>query len=107
MANPAVKVADLDAACAYYERAGAEIRDRMDWNGAERADGELTSYHDLDDDWGSNFRDSGRHWLRWRRTGESPLRWSGEEAVDALRVALAAYASSAAGGVGVHPGKVE
>jgi catechol 2,3-dioxygenase-like lactoylglutathione lyase family enzyme len=38
MANLAVKVVDLDAACAYYERAGAEIRDRMEWNGAERAD---------------------------------------------------------------------
>jgi catechol 2,3-dioxygenase-like lactoylglutathione lyase family enzyme len=38
MANLAVKVADLDAACAYYERAGAEIRDRMEWNGSERAD---------------------------------------------------------------------
>jgi catechol 2,3-dioxygenase-like lactoylglutathione lyase family enzyme len=38
MANLAVKVSDLDAACAYYERAGAEIRDRMAWNGAERAD---------------------------------------------------------------------
>ena len=29
MANLAVKVADLDAACAFYERAGAEVRDRM------------------------------------------------------------------------------
>ena len=38
MANLAVKVTDLDAACAYYEQAGAEIRDRMEWNGAERAD---------------------------------------------------------------------
>jgi|SRR4051812_43480723 hypothetical protein len=38
MANLAVKVADLDAACAYYERAGAEVRDRIEWNGAERAD---------------------------------------------------------------------
>jgi hypothetical protein len=38
MANLAVKVEDLDAACGYYERAGAEIRDRMEWNGAERAD---------------------------------------------------------------------
>jgi hypothetical protein len=38
MANLAVKVADLDAACDYYERAGAEVRDRMEWNGAERAD---------------------------------------------------------------------
>jgi hypothetical protein len=38
MANLAVKVADLDAACAFYESAGAEVRDRMEWNGAERAD---------------------------------------------------------------------
>jgi hypothetical protein len=38
MANLAVKVADLDAACAYYERAGAQVRDRMEWNGSERAD---------------------------------------------------------------------
>ncbi len=38
MANLAVKVADLDAACAFYEAAGAEVRDRMEWNGAERAD---------------------------------------------------------------------
>ena len=61
----------------------------------------------LDDDWASSFRDSGRHWLRWLHTGEGPLWWSGEEAVDVLRFALAAYASSEAGGVGVHPGKVE
>ena len=32
--------------------------------------------------------------------------WSGEEAVDVLRFALAAYASSAAGGVGVDPGSL-
>jgi catechol 2,3-dioxygenase-like lactoylglutathione lyase family enzyme len=38
MANLAVKVADLDAACAFYERAGADVRDRMHWNGGERAD---------------------------------------------------------------------
>jgi hypothetical protein len=38
MANMAVKVADLDAACAFYEAAGAEVCDRMVWNGAERAD---------------------------------------------------------------------
>jgi len=38
MANLAVKVADLDAAIAFYERAGADIRDRMVWEGAERAD---------------------------------------------------------------------
>jgi len=38
MANLAVKVRDLDAACAFYEAAGAEVRDRMEWNGGERAD---------------------------------------------------------------------
>ena len=38
MANLAVKVADLDAACAFYESAGAQVRDRMHWNGGERAD---------------------------------------------------------------------
>ena len=38
MANLAVKVADLDAACAFYEAAGADVRDRMVWNNGERAD---------------------------------------------------------------------
>lgn len=38
MANLAVKVTDLDAACAFYEGAGAEVRDRMFWNNGERAD---------------------------------------------------------------------
>ncbi|HTA10369.1 MAG TPA: Gfo/Idh/MocA family oxidoreductase [Streptosporangiaceae bacterium] len=66
-------------------------------------DGELRGYHALDDDWASSFRDSGRHWLRYLRTGEGPLMWSGEEAIDVLRFALAAYQSSAAGGIGVDP----
>ena len=69
-------------------------------------DGEMRSQHALDDDWASSFRDSGRHWLRWLRTGAGPLVWSGEEAVDVLRFALAAYESSAAGGVGVDPAAV-
>jgi len=38
MANLAVKVADLDAACAFYAGAGADVRDRMEWAGGERAD---------------------------------------------------------------------
>ncbi len=38
MANLAIKVADLDVACAFYERAGGEVRDRMVWNDGERAD---------------------------------------------------------------------
>jgi predicted dehydrogenase len=70
------------------------------------SDGEMRGYHALDDDWGSSFRDSGRHWLRWLHTGDGPLLWSGDEAVDVLRFALAAYASSTAGGVGVHPAQV-
>jgi predicted dehydrogenase len=67
-------------------------------------DGEMRSSHALDDDWASSFRDSGRHWLRWLRTGDGALLWSGDEAIEVLRFALAAYASSAAGGVGVDPG---
>jgi catechol 2,3-dioxygenase-like lactoylglutathione lyase family enzyme len=38
MANIAVKVADLDAACEFYRAAGAIVRDRMQWNNGERAD---------------------------------------------------------------------
>jgi catechol 2,3-dioxygenase-like lactoylglutathione lyase family enzyme len=38
LANLAIKVADLDAACAFYAATGAEIRDRMVWGGGERAD---------------------------------------------------------------------
>ena len=71
------------------------------------ADGEMRSYHALDDDWASSFRDSGRHWLRWLRTGTGPLLWGGDEAVSVLRFALAAYASSAAGGIGIHPASLE
>jgi predicted dehydrogenase len=70
-------------------------------------DGVMRSYHALDDDWAASFRQSGRHWLRWLRTGEGPLLWSGGEAVDVLRFALAAYASSAAGGRGVDPASLE
>ena len=38
LANLAVKVADLDDACRFYESAGAEVRDRMHWGTGERAD---------------------------------------------------------------------
>jgi catechol 2,3-dioxygenase-like lactoylglutathione lyase family enzyme len=41
LANLAVKVADMDLACAFYARAGAEIRDRMEWGNGERADAVL------------------------------------------------------------------
>ena len=66
-------------------------------------DGEMRAHHALDDDWASSFRGSGRHWLRWLRTGQGPLLWSGDEAVEVLRMALAAYASHQAGGIGVNP----
>jgi predicted dehydrogenase len=69
-------------------------------------DGEMRAYHALDDDWASSFRDSGRHWLRWLRTGGGPLYWSGDEAADVLRFALAVYASSAAGGIGIDPATI-
>ena len=41
LANLAIKIADLDAACAFYVAAGAEVRDRMVWGGGERADAYL------------------------------------------------------------------
>lgn len=66
-------------------------------------DGEVRSFHALDDDWGDSFRDSGRHWIDFLRTGEGPLQWGAEDATDILRFALAAYESSERGGVGVNP----
>jgi 4-hydroxy-4-methyl-2-oxoglutarate aldolase len=38
VANLAVKVAELDPAIAFYERAGAEVRDRQHWRNGERVD---------------------------------------------------------------------
>jgi hypothetical protein len=38
LANLAVKVVDLDAACAFYQAAGFDVRDRMQWANGERAD---------------------------------------------------------------------
>ena len=38
MANLAVKVSDLDAACRFYEAAGGRLQDRQAWMGGERAD---------------------------------------------------------------------
>ena len=66
-------------------------------------DGEMRSFHALDDDWASSFRDSGRHWIDALRTGRGPLLWGAEEALEVLRLALAAYESSAKGGIGVNP----
>jgi catechol 2,3-dioxygenase-like lactoylglutathione lyase family enzyme len=38
LANLAVKVSDLDAAVAFYESSGGDVRDRMPWAGGERVD---------------------------------------------------------------------
>lgn len=38
MANLAIKVRDVDEAAAWYVAHGFEVRDRMSWNGIERAD---------------------------------------------------------------------
>jgi catechol 2,3-dioxygenase-like lactoylglutathione lyase family enzyme len=38
VANLAVKVRDLDAAVAFYRRAGATVTDPEEWRGARRAD---------------------------------------------------------------------
>jgi predicted dehydrogenase len=67
----------------------------------------MRSFHALDDDWASSFRDSGRHWIDALRTGHGPLLWGAEEALDVLRLALAAYESSAKGGFGVNPQLLE
>jgi catechol 2,3-dioxygenase-like lactoylglutathione lyase family enzyme len=45
LANLAVKVADLDAALAFYERSGATVGDRMGWEGGERAEVHLGVLH--------------------------------------------------------------
>ena len=66
-------------------------------------DGELRSFHALDDDWASSFAASGRHWLSWLRNPSGPMWWSGEESTEVLRLALAAYASSDQGGAGIDP----
>ena len=41
MANLAVKVADLEAACAWYERAGASVSEPIAWENGRRADVQL------------------------------------------------------------------
>ena len=38
LANLAVKVPDVEAAAAWYAAHGFEVRDRISWNGIERAD---------------------------------------------------------------------
>ena len=58
-------------------------------------DGESRTYHALDDDWGSSFRDSSRQYVRWLRgdpAGE--LLWSAVEARAVMQFLTAARESS-------------
>jgi catechol 2,3-dioxygenase-like lactoylglutathione lyase family enzyme len=41
LANLAVKVADLEAACAWYEKAGATVTEPIAWENGRRADVQL------------------------------------------------------------------
>ena len=41
MANLAVKVSDLEAACAWYEKAGAAVTEPVAWENGRRADVQL------------------------------------------------------------------
>jgi hypothetical protein len=41
MANLAVKVIDLNAACAWYEAAGATVTEPVEWENGQRADVQL------------------------------------------------------------------
>jgi len=70
-------------------------------------DGEMRSLHALDDDWGDSFRDSGRHWIHYLRTGNGPILWGPENATEVLRFALAAFESSAQQGVGIDPKQMD
>ena len=69
-------------------------------------DGEMRSFHALDDDWGDSFRDSGRHWIDCLRTGKGQLLWGPNDAIEVLQFALAAYESSAQQGIGVDPASI-
>jgi hypothetical protein len=45
LANLAVKVTDLDAACRWYRRAGATVTTPIEWESGRRADVTLGSLH--------------------------------------------------------------
>jgi catechol 2,3-dioxygenase-like lactoylglutathione lyase family enzyme len=44
LANLAVKVADLDEACAWYEAAGAAVSEAVEWENGRRADVQLGAF---------------------------------------------------------------
>jgi hypothetical protein len=58
-------------------------------------DGELRSYHALDDDWASSFRDSTRHAVECLWSGQvDDLLFGGEEAREILAFVLSSYEST-------------
>jgi predicted dehydrogenase len=58
-------------------------------------DGELRSYHALDDDWGKSFDTQAREFYRFTVHGGDEAKWSGEEARGVLAFIEGAYESSA------------
>jgi len=58
-------------------------------------DGELHSYHALDDDWGSSFDTQAREFYRYVVHGGDEALWNGEQAREVLAFAMAAYESAA------------
>ena len=58
------------------------------------ADGELRSYHALDDDWGSSFDTQTREYCSFLVHGGPEPHWNGEEARDVLVFIEAAYESA-------------
>jgi len=62
-------------------------------------DGTLTGYHDLDDDWGSSFRDSTRHAVDALWSGDTEgMLFDAATAREILAFALSAHASTDKGG---------
>lgn len=56
--------------------------------------GELRTYHALDDDWGSSFDTQSREFYRFLVHGGDEALWNGEQARDVLAFNLAAYDSA-------------
>ncbi len=58
------------------------------------ADGQMRTYHALDDDWASSFRTQTTEFLPWLVTGDGELLWDADTARDVLAFQLAAIESS-------------
>ena len=71
------------------------------------ADGEMRSYHALDDDWASSFRIPGGTGCAGCTPARVPCCGAGRRPSPCCVSLSAAYASSAAGGIGVDPASIE